>query len=100
MFVGKSALKKNFEMAIRPFTNEESSGELKGSGSLAGKVGITEINRLLKEIVGTEIERKQELMSLFNNGKNNDNKCTPCVLIPMILMDKNAIVAKPKVITI
>ncbi len=70
--VGKSALKKNFEMAIRPFTNEESSGELKGSGSLAGKVGITEINRLLKEIVGEEIERKQELMSLFNNGKNND----------------------------
>ena len=33
----------NFDMAIRPFTNEESSGELKGSGSLAGKVGITEI---------------------------------------------------------
>ena len=72
LFVGKRSLKKTFEMAIRPFTNEESSGELKGSGSLAGKVGITEINRLLKEIVGTEIERKQELMSLFNNNNNND----------------------------
>ena len=58
---------RTFEMAIRPFTNEESSGELKGSGSLAGKVGITEINRLLKEIVGKEIERKPVIVPLFKN---------------------------------
>ena len=33
-------------------------------------------------------------------GKNNDNICNPCVLIPIILIDKNAMVAKPNVITI
>jgi hypothetical protein len=59
----------NLEMAIRPFTNEESSGELKGTGSLAGKVGITEINRLFKDIIGKEIERKPELVSLFKNNQ-------------------------------
>jgi hypothetical protein len=60
----------NLEMAIRPFTNEESSGELKGTGSLAGKVGITEINRLFKDIIGKEIERKPELVSLFKNNQD------------------------------
>ena len=54
-------------MAIRPFTNEESSGELKGSGSLAGKVGITEINRLLKEVDIQEIERKPILVDMYKN---------------------------------
>ena len=58
---------EKFSMAVRPFTNEEASGELKGSGSLAGKVGITEINRLLKLIVKKEIERKPVLMPLFLN---------------------------------
>jgi len=57
----------NFDMAIRPFTNEESSGELKGSGSLAGKVGITEINRLLKEVDIQEIERKPILVDMYKN---------------------------------
>ena len=57
----------NFDMAIRPFTNEESSGELKGSGSLAGKVGITEINRLLKEVDIQEIERKPVLVDMYKN---------------------------------
>ena len=57
----------NFDMAIRPFTNEESSGELKGSGSLAGKVGITEINRLLKEVNIQEIERKPILVDMYKN---------------------------------
>lgn len=33
-------------------------------------------------------------------GKNNDNRWTPCVLIPIIFIDKNAKMAKPSVITI
>ena len=59
---------KDMEMVIRPFTNEESSGELKGVGSLAGKVGITEINRLLKEELGKEVERKAVLVPKFKNN--------------------------------
>ena len=55
-------------MVIRPFTNEESSGELKGVGSLAGKVGITEINRLFKEELGKEVERKAVLVPKFKNN--------------------------------
>lgn len=58
---------KGMTLVIRPFTNEEASGELKGVGSLAGKVGITEINRLFKEIIGKEVERKAEIIRLYNN---------------------------------
>ena len=54
-------------MVLRPFTNEEASGELKGVGSLAGKVGITEINRLFKEVLNKEVERKQEILTIYKD---------------------------------
>ena len=60
--------KDTLEMAVRPFTNAESSGELKGKGSLAGKVGITEINRLFKLELGKEVERRLELETMFNRN--------------------------------